>query len=144
MATPKSTKSPRKAAPLSNVLPFPARPAATSAAGARKGRKPKRGNVVPFTGVMRNNYDVKTEMLEWKEAMLKELGKIYLSVSNGEITGLVIARAVGVPTDDGDPEGGKIDLLGLFANDFAYAARVSDFIGSIARKRAEKQPARAI
>lgn len=142
MATPKSTKSPRKAAPLSNVLPFPARPAATSAAGARKGRKPKRGNVVPFTGVMRNNYNVKTEMPGWKEAMLDELGKIYLSVSNGEVTGLVIGRA-GVPDDDGRPEG-KLNLLGLFANDFAYTAHVADFIGNFARERAEKQPARAI
>jgi len=98
--------------------------------------------VVPVTGVTRNNYDVKKELPAWREAMLTALARISGLVSKGEIPGLVIGRA-GVPNDDGHPTG-WLDLAGLFANDFDRAAQMADFIGNIARKKAEKRPSRAI
>lgn len=136
----------RKAAQTSmtaNVLAFPERCAVAPAKSRRKPCKAKRSNVLAFTGPKRNNYDGKAELPNWQTVMLGFLARMVLRVQAGEVTGLCIVSAEGIPTDDDDPSG-RVNMLGVFAEDVPYAARTLETVGTMVEGIAAKRPARPV
>ncbi|GEM_PF-3537709 len=132
-----------QAVAATNVLPFPERCAVAPAKGRRKPCKAKRSNVLAFTGAKRNNYDGQAEMPNWQAAMLAALSRMALRVQAGEVTGICIVSAEGIPTDDDDPSG-QVNLVGVFAEDVPYAARTLETVETMVEGMADKRPARPV
>lgn len=131
---------PLAAAPVSKVVAFPARPAATRGSVKRE-RKTRPSNVLKFTGRKVENYDGDALRPVWQEGMLERLGEIYQRTLRGEFTGLMIIGSRGVPDRNSYPEC-IVNLSGIFSTDVAYAARQAALASNEAEEYAVNYPAR--
>lgn len=126
-----------------NVVAFPRKPAAAPTKGRCKASKGKTSNVLTFTGVKRVNYDAQAELPGWKDSMFSLLSRTMLKVQRGEIAGIAIISANGVPSDELDPDG-NCNLTGVYRDDVGFFSRSIDTLAEIARDYAEKHPSRPV
>lgn len=126
-----------------NVVAFPRKPAVAPSKGRRKAPKGKASNVLTFTGVKRENYDAEARLPAWKQSMLGRLAEMAVKVQSGEITGLAILSATGVPAADCDPES-HCNLIGIYAADLGFLSRTAEIFAEIASDEAQKHPSRPV
>ncbi|MDR6523075.1 hypothetical protein J2789_005765 [Variovorax paradoxus] len=126
---------------INNVVTFPRRATVARSKGLRKASRGKASNVLPFTGLKRVNYDAEAKLPAWKDAMISSLSRMMVKVQSGEVTGLAIICAYGVPSDELDPAG-NCTLSGLYRDDVGFFSRSVDALSETARDYAEKHPSR--
>lgn len=125
---------------LCNVLAFPNR-VVPSRAKAARGRKPKRSNVLKFTGKKLRSIDGSACLPDWQKLMVEQLTKALGKVLRGELTGLMLATTWKFPTNDDNPEANTI-LCGTYSADLQLAAAQAQWIAEKAQRLAEDSTVR--